>query len=111
MFDPCRQRFSSGAASETRALQPLRHHVEKGNDVTLDPGVDWRFALKRYVKFLAAILGNQGEADQRSAEAIIFGVQEVTNAASLDERAKPVQSPAATELDLRGERCISIVGR
>ena len=46
----------------------------------LDPGIDGCVAFERDVKFLAAILGNQGEAQQRAAEAIIFGVEEIAHA-------------------------------
>ncbi len=44
-----------------------------------DPGIKRAVAVQGDVEFLAAVLGHQSEAQQRAAEAIIFGVEEIAH--------------------------------
>ena len=57
-----------------------------------DPRIDRIVGEQRDVEFLAAVIGDQREAQQVAAETIIFGVQKITHHATLDERAQWFQS-------------------
>ena len=74
-----RRRGDRGA----RWVRPTWYGVEVWQDVPLDPGTTGSGHLRMRVKFVVAIFGDEGEADQRAAEAVIFGVQKVPHMAAL----------------------------
>jgi len=66
-----------------RLLELLRHGVEVRDDVALDPGFV-HLAGDDQIQFLAAILRDQGKADQPSADSVEFGIEKVSHGGSLD---------------------------
>src|SRR3712207_5483925 len=78
-----------------------RNAGQVGNDVALHPGVKRLRERQRLVIFLVAMLGDEREADQRAAEAVELGVEEVAHAQCRKWRmpvktmARPASSAAA----------------
>ena len=66
-------------AGHARALQRFGHHVEEGDDVPLHPGVGHAVMLDDGVKLLAAIFRHERYAQKGAAEAVIFGVEEISH--------------------------------
>ncbi len=52
------------------------NRVEIGKDIALNPFLERAFPGERQIEFFA-VFRNQGEAEERSAPAVIFGVEEV----------------------------------
>ncbi len=92
--------MGGGATAEARAAQAVGDEIEEGHDVALDPRVG-DLSADHQVKLLAAILGDQREADQPAAEAVIFGVEEIAHRRTLDERGARFQS-GASDVESKG---------
>src|SRR5436190_17564430 len=73
------QRFGSGLAGNPRVFQHIGYGIEEGDNVALDPGVQLVRASDGYVKFVAAIVRDQCQAEQRPAKPIIFRVEEIAH--------------------------------
>src|SRR5947209_8735366 len=77
------QRMYCVRLAEAGAGQLLRDRVEIRNDVPLNPFDDRLVRLEGEVQFLA-VVGHQSEAQERAADAVVFGVEKIAHRAPLD---------------------------
>jgi hypothetical protein len=70
------------APAESGALQFGRNHVEIGNDMLLDPVDQLLAGLERQIQFFA-VVRDEREAQQFSADTVIFRVEKIAHLAML----------------------------
>jgi hypothetical protein len=64
--------------AQSRAGQRLRDRVEIWDDVPLDPVDNRVFGFQRQVK-LVAVIGDEREAEESPADAVVFCVEEIAH--------------------------------
>ena len=81
--EPGGERLGGGAARQARPLERFGDHVEEGDDVAFDPRIERAVMREGDVEFLAAVGGDERDAEQGAAEAVEFGVEEIAHRGSV----------------------------